>query len=224
MQVTAHAGAHHIHGGIRGFHKHMWQVGVQGECLVFSRLSPHNEEGYPGNMRLKVTISWEGNSLLLRYWAKSDRDTILNLTNHSYFNLDGKVDIQAHFLQIRADSYTVADAPCIPTGQIAPVENTAMDFRSFHTIGSRADAGESCAALYGGYDSNFILTGEDPAVIAYSEKSGITLSVSTDQPGVKLYTANGIAPRTGKGGLQYGHRCGFCLETQRYPDCIHHSD
>lgn len=223
-QVTANAGEHHIHGGDRGFHRRMWQVETEGEKLIFSRLSPDGEEGYPGNMQVKVTVFWEGTDLLLQYWAISDQDTVINLTNHSYFNLDNAETVDAQYLQISAEHYVAGYADGIPTGTILPVEGSAMDFRQFRQIGARADASELCVSQYGGYDSCYVLTGENPAAVAYSPDSGIQMSVYTDQPGVQLYTANHIKPRMGKSGKQYAHRCGFCLETQHYPDCMHHSD
>ena len=112
----------------------------------------------------------------------------------------------------------------MPTGELRNVDGTAMDFREFRAIGERADCNEPCVKMFGGYDVNMVLTGENPAIIAYSEKSGILMQVTTDQPGVQLYTSNNMIPRSGKLSQQYGHRSGFCLETQHFPDCIHHSE
>lgn len=168
-------------------------------------------------------MGWQGSTLLLRYHAETDKDTILNLTNHTHFNLDGMGTIDSQLLTIRASQYTVTGADGLPTGEIADVADTAMDFRTEHSIGKFSDSSEKCVSLFHGYDANYILDGS-PAAVARSEKTGIRLIVATDQPGVQFYTANDFGERIGKGGAIYGHRCGFCLETQHYPDCIHHPE
>ena len=215
----------HIHGGKRGFDKVVWASRQEGDAVAFTRLSPDGEEGYPGNLHVTVRVGWKQNSLELRYEAQTDRDTILNLTNHSYFNLNGhgSGDVNGHWMQIHADRYTVGDADCLPTGELAPVAGTAMDFRVEKTIGQDADKDEACVKPYGGYDSNFVLCGH-PAAITRGDKTGITMVTDTDQPGVQLYTANSMGLRQGKAGRTYGPRGAFCLETQHYPDCIHHPD
>ena len=218
----------HLHGGTKGFDRVMWQ----GEPLLeadragvrFSRLSPDGEEGYPGTLTLSVRFCWKGDSFCIHYHAETDQDTILNLTNHSYFNLNGKGDVQKQLLKIHADLFTPNDDVCLPTGEIRPVAGTAMDFRRFKAIGQDADNDEDCVRASRGYDANFILDGSIPAVTARSPESGIVMQVTTDQPGVQLYTANGMGPVSGKNGQVYGHRAAFCLETQHYPDCIHHPD
>ena len=217
-------GANHLHGGNVGFDKQMWNAEEVSDGVVFSRVSSDGEEGYPGNLNIRVKFSWQGNGLEIRYHAVSDQDTVINLTNHSYFNLDGHGDVQKQTLMIQADSFTINDEGCLPTGEIVPVEGTAMDFRTPKAIGRDADADEICVKYSKGYDANFVLTGASPAAVAHSDESGITMTMTTDQPGVQLYTANGMAPRIGKAGQEYGHRAAFCLETQHYPDCIHHPD
>lgn len=217
-------GVNHLHGGKRGFDKYVWAVEELPDGLRLTRTSPDGEEGYPGTLTLSVRFCWKGDSFCIHYHAETDQDTILNLTNHSYFNLNGKGDVQKQLLKIHADLFTPNDDVCLPTGEIRPVAGTAMDFRRFKAIGQDADNDEDCVRASRGYDANFILDGNIPAVTARSPESGIVMQVTTDQPGVQLYTANGMGPVSGKNGQVYGHRAAFCLETQHYPDCIHHPD
>lgn len=217
-------GENHLHGGLRGFDKYVWQGTEEPDGVRFTRVSPDGEEGYPGTLTVSVKFSWQGDGLMLHYTAQCDQDTILNLTNHSYFNLDGEGTVQEQLLKIHADYYTPNDAGCLPTGELAPVAGTAMDFRSFKPIGKDADSDEPCVKPFRGYDVNFCLDGSVPAIEAKSLKSGIVMHVTTDQPGVQLFTANHMKERIGKNGQQYGHRSAFCLETQHFPDCIHHPD
>ena len=219
--LYANNGENHLHGGKRGFNKYVWHGEQTGEAVTFSRLSPDGEEGYPGNLQVQVTIGWEGDSLTIRYEATTDQDTVVNLTNHSYFNLNGKGKINGHLLQVAADHYTLNGRDGIPTGEVVSVEGSAMDFRTPKTIGQDAGKKEPCVSFFNGYDSNFIISGH-PFATAVGDKTGITLIADTDQPGVQLYTANALGPRLGKKGTFYGFRSGFCLETQNYPDAIHH--
>ena len=213
-------GVNHLHGGKRGFDKYVWAVEELPDGLRLTRTSPDGEEGYPGTMRASVTYRVDGVSLRLDYEAESDRDTLCNLTNHSYFNLDGEGTVQEQLLKIHADRYTPNDAGCLPTGELAPVAGTAMDFRAFKPIGKDADSDEPCVNPFRGYDVNFCLDGSVPAIEAKSLKSGIVMCVTTDQPGVQCYTGQGL-DHTGKGGVHYGPYAGVCLETQHYPDAIH---
>ena len=221
--VAANDGANHLHGGNVGFDKRVWAVEEAENGLVFSLTSPDGEEGYPGTLQVRVTMSWQGSGLELRYHAQTDKDTIVNLTNHTYFNLAGGGTIHEHLLTLSADTFTINDAGCLPTGELVPVEGTAMDFRTEHAIGERMHSDEPCVKLSNGYDSNFCLCGS-PAAVLRSEKTGITMTVTTDQPGVQLYTGNVTTDRMGKGGVRFGQYGGLCLETQHYPDCIHHPD
>lgn len=220
-----HAGAdgNHCHGGKKGFDKVVWSSEQVGDAVAFTYCSPHGEEGYPGNLTVTVTMGWKGNTLEIRYLARTDRDTILNLTNHSYFNLngDGSGDVHGHRMQISADRYTVGDENCLPTGVLAEVAGTALDFRMEKTIGRDIDNDESCVKPYHGYDNNLVISGH-PVARTTGEKTGITMVTDTDQPGVQLYTANTMAPKAGKGGRVYQARGAFCLESQHFPDCIHH--
>lgn len=216
-------GPNHLHGGKKGFDRCIWSAKQVGEKVVFSRISPDGEEGYPGNLEISVIFGWEGDSLIIEYEAETDRDTILNLTNHSYFNLNGKDKVDEHILQINAERFTVCDQNCTPTGELALVEGTAMDFRTPKTIGKDAYNDEPCVKPFGGYDANFVISGH-PFAKATGDKTGITLVADTDQPGVQLYTANALTDQKGKGGADYGFRSAFCLETQHYPDCVNHPE
>ena len=222
--LAANNGANHLHGGNVGFDKVVWDAVEVENGVKFSRLSPDGEEGYPGNLQLEVTVCIQNHGLELRYHAQTDQDTILNLTNHSYFNLNGMGNVQEQMLQINAETFTINDASCLPTGELVPVLGTAMDFKKPKAIGKDADNDEPCVKPFCGYDVNFVLTGKQPAITAYSKKSGIVMKTYTDQPGVQLFTANNMAPRVGKYGVLYSHRSAFCLETQHYPDCIHHPE
>lgn len=218
-------GPHHLHGGKTGFNATVWSSRQEGDAVVFSRLSPDGEEGYPGNLQVSVTVSWQGDGLELRYHAETDQDTILNLTNHSYFNLNGhgSGNVYGHRMQINAESFHMGDETCLPTGEILPVAGTAMDFRTMHPIGDKVDAEEACVKLSNGYDSNYVLSGS-PAAVTVGDQTGIVMTTTTNQPGVQLYTANFTSRRPGKNSAEYFPRCAFCLETQHFPDSIHHPD
>ena len=222
-KLYANNGENHLHGGKRGFDAYVWSSRQEGEAVVFSRVSPNGEEGYPGNLSIAVTVGWEGNSLTIRYEAETDQDTIVNFTNHSYFNLNGagNGNVNGHMMQINADSYTINGTDCIPTGEIVPVDGSAMDFRTAKRIGQDAENDEPCVKYFNGYDSNFVISGH-PVATTVGDETGITMITDTDQPGVQLYTANALTDRKGKGGKEYGFRSAFCLETQHYPDGIHH--
>lgn len=224
-KLYAGKSVNHSHGGKVGFDKVVWNSKQVGDAVAFSRLSPDGEEGYPGNLNVTVTIGWVGNSLRFFYEATTDQDTILNLTNHSYFNLNGEGsgNVHGHMMQISADLYNVGDAACLPTGELASVEGTAMDFRTPKTIGRDVDNDEPCVKPYKGYDCNMIISGH-PVAVTTGDQTGITMVTDTDQPGVQLYTANGVSDFKGKSGHVYGSRGSFCLETQHYPDCIHHPE
>ena len=214
-------GANHLHGGKQGFDKRLWNSRQEGDAVVLSRLSPDGEEGYPGNLQIQVTMGWQGNSLTIHYDAQTDQDTVINFTNHSYFNLNGHGNINDHILQVNADSFTLNGEDCAPTGEIVSVEGSAMDFRTPKPIGRDAENDEPCVKFFNGYDSNFILSGH-PIATAVGNETGIRLVVDTDQPGLQLYTGNVLTDRKGKGGMDYGFRGAFCLETQHFPDSIHH--
>lgn len=221
--LAVNNGPNHLHGGIKGFDKVIWEACEKENSVIFSHLSPDGDEGYPGNLEVEVEIGLEGNGIFLEYTAKSDADTPLNLTNHSYFNLDGAGDILKHTLRLNADAFLLGDKDCLPTGEILNVKNTPMDFTAEKEIGRDIDSNEPCVKYSGGYDSNFVLSG-NPAAVLKSNKSGITMTVNTTEPGIQFYSGNFLTSRKGKNGVEYGFRGAICLETQHFPDSINHLD
>ncbi len=222
-QLAANDGPNHLHGGLVGLSRVVWQadpfITKAGPAVSFHYTSPDLEEGYPGNLALKVTYTLEKqHSLKIEYEAVSDQNTIVSLTNHSYFNLRGQGSgtILDHELQIEADYYTPIDQVGIPTGQIEPVAGTAFDFTSPHPIGAMID--ETAA----GYDHNFVIRGEAgqlrPCARVFEPKSGRTMQVLTSLPGMQFYSGNFMEPDLGKEGAFYDWRNGFCLETQHFPN------
>lgn len=220
-------GTGHLHGGERGFDKQLWTATVLADgaepAVAFSRRSPDGEEGYPGNLDVTVTFTVTADNVLrIAYEARTDADTVVNLTNHAYFNLNGfdGGDILDTELTIAADAITPVNDRLIPTGALRPVEDTPFDFRKPKPIGRDIDADDPQLAIGGGYDHNYVLngTGLRPVATARSPRSGIAMTCVTDQPGVQFYAGNAIAEDAGKGGTPLFRRQGFCLETQHYPD------
>ena len=196
-------GKNHLHGGLRGFDKYVWDAEVLEDGVKFSRVSPDSEEGYPGTLRVSVSYRVANGALTITYDAVSDQDTLCNLTNHSYFNLNGGGTALSHTLQIHADRFTENSDQCMPTGKILPVDGTPFDFRAPKPVGR--DIGQDDVQLRncGGYDHNFCLADTGallPAAVLSSAESGVTMRVSTTMPGVQLYAANFLGPWTGKGG------------------------
>lgn len=222
--LAVNNGPNHLHGGIEGFSKKLWAAKLNGRAIEFSYRSPNGEEGYPGNMDVQVTMQLtDANELRLDYRATTDQPTILNLTNHSYFNLAGKGTILDHELKLGAKAFTPVDANLIPTGEIRPVAGTPMDFTRPAPIGSRfKELGGSPA----GYDHNFVIDNYDAktprfAASVRDPQSGRVVEAWTTEPGIQFYTANFLdGSLTGKGGQRYVQHCGFCLETQHFPDSI----
>jgi aldose 1-epimerase len=215
----------HLHGGKEGFNKKMWKGEIgSGASVKFTRTSPDGEEGYPGALTTEVTYTWtDENALKIDYKATTDKKTVLNLTNHSYFNLGGagNGNILDHEVTLFASNYTPTDATMIPTGEIASVKGTALDFTTPHTIGARINENFEPLVLGKGYDHNYIIDGSGlrRAAKVRDPKTGRTLEVFTDEPAVQLYTGNFLDGTTvGKSGKKYPHRGAFCLETQHYPD------
>ena len=222
-----------LHGGPQGFHNQMWQATMEGDNGVcFRRVSPDGEMGYPGRMEVEVRYTWATacDQLRIEYRARTDKATIVNLTNHAYFNLDGEGtgSVLHHRLWLNSHHYLPTDATLIPTQAVAAVEGTPMDFTTPRTLGERMEA--DCKALhYGkGYDSCWILKGNDGCgVVArlQSDVSGITLEVSTDQPGVQIYTGNWLEGcPIGKSGRAYHDYDGVAIECQDFPDAPNHRE
>ena len=224
--LAVNDGVNHLHGGRVGFSHRIWQVeALERDRAVLALHSPDGEEGYPGNLDVRVTYSLDGSALELRCEAECDRDTVCNLTNHSYFNLAGyrAGTVLDQQLCICAGSYTPTDETGIPLGNLAPVEGTPMDLRQMTPIGEHLRDGFDQLRRAGGYDHNYAVDGPAgtlrPAARAWAPATGIGLEVRTTLPGVQLYTANGLeAGCPGKGGAVYGPHQAFCLETQFYPD------
>ncbi|MFD1469078.1 galactose-1-epimerase [Hymenobacter caeli] len=216
-------GPNSLHGGKDGFNHKLWAAtparATDGQSLTLHYLSQDGEEGYPGTLDVTVVYTLtDANALRIDYTATTDKPTVLNLTNHAYFNLalGQSKDVLAHEVTLPADHYTVVDATLIPTGELRPVKGTPFDFTTPHAIGERI------AQVPGGYDHNWVLnqaTGQHPAATVYDPASGRTLEVTTDQPGVQFYTGNFLdGTLTGHSGTVYGQHAGFCLETQHFPD------
>ena len=231
--ISTNEGANTLHGGKSGFDKKVWDVkeaSSHGEpALELHYLSPDGQEGFPGNLNLTVRYSLDNkNGLHLDYTATTDKDTVLNLTNHSYFNLEGagSPTILNERIQINADHYTPIDSTLIPTGKIASVAGTPLDFRKPTEIGSRINENNEQLKLAKGYDFNFVLNhpGDLSAVAVKVDdpKTGRVMEVFTTQPGVQFYTGNFLDGSIhGIGGV-YKHRSALCLETQHYPDSPNH--
>ena len=221
----------HLHGGAVGFDKKLWDCTIVREdsdvSVAFTAFSPDGEEGYPGNLQLKVTYTLTGcDELKLEYEAKTDADTPVNLTNHAYFNLNGCTGATVHntYLCINAEEYTPVTERLVPTGEFASVANTALDFRTAKPIGDALDHEDDTMQYTGGVDHNFVLcrTRGDmrEAAVAYSPDTGIRLRCFTDLPGIQVYTGNFLNESGGKYGLRWGKHQGFCLETQYFANSV----
>jgi len=234
-RLPVNDGAHHLHGGPGGFHKVHWRVQPFGAPdsvgLRLVRVSPHGEQGYPGRLDAEVTYTLAGNDLVVDYGARTDRPTPVCLTQHTYFNLSAEParDVLEHRLQLAATRYTPVDDGLIPTGELAPVEDTPFDFREPTRIGERIGEAHAQLARSGGYDHNFVLAedGGEPVLAARAHEpvSGRVLEVWTTEPGLQFYSGNYLDGSVrGKEGRAYGHHSGFCLEPQRFPDSPNHPD
>jgi aldose 1-epimerase len=227
--LAANANPHHIHGGRRGFAQVLWDAELlpsrdQQAAVRFRYVSKDGEEGYPGTLTVTVTYTLTDQAeLRLDYEATTDKPTPVNLTNHAYFNLAGAGDCLGHELWLSPDRYTLADDLLIPTGQIAPVKGTPLDFTQPTPIGARI---EQLKPKVNGYDHNYVLgTGSSTPLLfarACEPKSGRIMEASTTEPGVQLYTGNHLRNVAGSGGALFGLHGGFCLETQHFPDSVNH--
>ncbi len=220
----------HLHGGERGFDKYVWDVtAVSDNSITMRYVSPDGDMGYPSTLTLDVTFTVEDdNTLAIAYRATADGDTVLNPTNHTYFNLNGYDggDILDTELWINADSYLEVDELLLPTGNRIPVAGTPFDFTSPKPIGKDIAADDPQIKRGGGYDHNFCIADTVEyrhAISAYSPRSGIRMDCYTTEPGVQLYTGNGLESDFGKGGPM-NHFQGFCLETQHFPDSPNHPE
>ena len=233
-QLACNDGPNHLHGGTRGFDKVLWtgtpvvREGEPGVALTY--VSADGEEGYPGRLEVRVTyLVGAGGALRVEYQATTDRATVINLSQHSYFNLSAKsTDVLAHELMINASTFTPVDSALIPTGELRPVRGTPFDFRIATPIGFRIAEPDRQLAVAAGYDHNFVLDRGNTRALTLAARvrepmSGRTLEVTTTQQGLQFYSGNFLdGSITATDGRRYGHRSGFCLETQHFPDSPNH--
>lgn len=229
-QVPLNNGKNALHGGIKGFQNVVWNAEKTDEkTLAFTYVSPDGEQGFPGNLSVKVTYTLtDDNSVKMEYEATTDKTTIVNLTNHAFFNLNGEGSgtILNHELQIYANEFTPVDEGLIPSGELKPVKNTVFDFTSKHTIGERIETKDEQLTFGKGYDHNYALNvtkknGLNHAATISGDKSGITLDIYTQEPGLQFYSGNFMQSKnTFKSGAKDDFRTAFALETQHFPDAI----
>ena len=220
-QLAQNDGPNHLHGGNKGFDKVVWQAKQAENGIQLSYESEDGDENYPGNLLVKVIYRLEDNALRIDYEAKTDAATIINLTNHSYFNLSGADTILEHELKLNADRFTPIDKTFIPTGDLANVAKTPFDFREFHPIGERIFDQNEQLQFADGYDHNWVLNSDDNLTLAATLRehtTGRQLEVFTTQPGIQFYSGNMLPELKGKGGKLYEKHAGQCLETQHFPD------
>lgn len=220
-----------LHSGFDYYHYRIWTVKeVTANSITFSLHSPDGDQGFPGNFEVDVTYTLtDDNALQIDYHGTTDADTIVNMTNHSYFNLNGHAsgDVLEQEMWVDADAFTATDSLLIPTGEILSVTDTPMDFRVRKKIGRDIDADFEAIGFGGGYDHNWCLNNQGKfAKVAemWSQESGITMEVYTDLPGVQIYAGNFLDQEVGKNGVVYRKRQGICFETQHYPDAINHEN
>jgi aldose 1-epimerase len=226
-------GPNTLHGGPGGWHSVVWNTEVlkdnQYPAVRFTYVSPDMEQGFPGTVNIEIIYTWtDKNEIIMDYKWSSDKKTVVNVTNHAYFNLHGagNGDILDHELTLKASAFTPVDSVMIPTGEIRPVTGTPFDFNTPHTIGERIGEKYDQLILGKGYDHNFVLDNkEEVDVTVYEPASGRILEVITDQPGMQLYTGNFLnGTKIGHGGKPYNYRSGFCLESDHFPDSPNHPE
>lgn len=230
-KVGANEGRNSLHGGFIGFGKKLWSVTeADGDepSLIMSLVSPDGEEGFPGTLSVTMTYTVTSkNSLKIHYFAISDKDTVCNMTNHSYFNLSGHDSgtVYDQILQLNSSFYTPNCSECMPTGEVDSVTGTPFDFRVPKPIGQDINADFEQIEMFGGYDHNFAFDGRGFRLFgtAKSLETGISMEIYSDQSAMQLYTANALAEGVYKGGAHYGKHNAFCLETQCFPNAMKHS-
>jgi aldose 1-epimerase len=233
-QLAQNNGVNHLHGGPKGFDKKVWRAETQLDDetvgLLLTYVSVDGEENYPGTLSAQVKyVVNSKNELRIEYGATTDKDTIVNLTNHSYFNFAGQGNVLDHQLMINAESFTPVSKELIPTGEIREVENTPMDFRSSKTVGALINEPYEQLSFTGGYDHNFVIKPDGSsmklAARVVEPTTGRRLDLFTTQPGMQFYSGNFLdGSLTGKGGVAYQKYAGFCLETQHFPDSPNHEN
>lgn len=225
-ELSVNNGPNHLHGGIKGFDKFLWNHTISENSITFFRLSKHLEEGYPGELDVEVKYEFNNDrELKISYYATTDSETIVNLTNHCYFNLNGenKGDILGHTLKLNSSRFTENDNNCLPTGKILDVKDSPFDFREEKAIGKDINNDNIQLKNGLGYDHNFILdSNEDLKHVGLikGNKSGIEMNIYTTCPGVQFYSGNVLEGETGKSGTIYDKRYGLCLETQYFPNSL----
>jgi len=228
--LATNNGANHLHGGSKGFDKVLWEARELSDGLRITYLSKDGEEGYPGNVRATINYSLTpANELRIEYLATTDKETIINLTNHSYFNLAGEGTILRHELMLNADAFTPVDKGLIPTGEIRSVANTPMDFTSVAAVGAHIGDDYEQLKFAGGYDHNFVLRGGaeelKQAATIYEPRCGRVMEVFTTQPGMQFYSGNFLdGSIVGKQGVPYVRHSGCCFEPQHFPDSPNHPE
>ena len=228
-QLNCNDGKNHLHGGDIGFDKKIWNSKEIENGVELNYISEDGEENYPGQLDAKVTYTLKENSLVINYKATTNKTTICNLTNHTYFNLNGYGNILQHQVQILADYFTENNQESIPTGKIIPVENTPMDFRNPQYIEKDINNEYYQIKYAKGFDNNWVLNNYNGEIrkiaTAYSELSGIELEVSTDLPGLQFYSGNFLdGAENGKNNIPIKNHSGFCLECQYFPDAFNHKN
>ena len=224
--LTVNKGDFHAHGGKSGFDKKLWKaIQTAPNAVRLTYRSADGEEGYPGNLDVTVTYTLQGGALTVEYQAVCDKDTVVNLTNHSYFNLDGGGSVLSHTLQADCDRYIPTDAKSIPYGYFESVEGTPLDFRAPKQLADGVDSDWVQIQQVDGYDIHLQFAKPsfafEKVCTLTGAESGIAMSVYTDRPGMQLFSANSVN-QCGKGGVEYAPRCGICFETQLPPDATHH--
>ncbi len=232
-ELPVNNGPNCLHGGPQGWHSVVWDAevisGSDFPAVRLTYVSPDMEMGFPGTVTAEVVYTWtDDNEIVMDYKCSTDKKTVVNVTNHAYFNLlgPGKGDILDHVLTLKASAFTPVDSVMIPTGELRPVSGTPFDFTSPHSIGERIGENYDQLILGRGYDHNFVLDNREPVdVEVYEPVTGRVLEVITDQPGMQLYTGNFLdGTNIGHGGVAFTHRTGFCLESGHFPDSPNHPD